>query len=153
MAALIDRGIALNPTHSDGPSNSSLGNLYYAGAVFYRIVPDWFWIEWVIGVRGDKERSVDMSRKAVAISESRIDYRVELGAGLICLGTNEDDPRQIEEGRRVLHEATSLVQGMETDRIDLVHARMMVDDPDLACGYSRDGWVEVDEESARAANP
>lgn len=152
MAALIDRGIELAPNHRDDPANTSLGNLYYAGAVFYRVVPDWFWIKWVIGVRGDKERSVVMSRKAVSISASRVDYRVELGAGLICLGSNEDDPARIEEGRRVLREAASLATAMETDRIDLEHARMMSDAPNLACGYSRDGWVEIDEESARAAN-
>jgi len=152
MAELIDRGIALAPTYRDGPSNTSLGNLYYAGAVFYRVVPDWFWIEWVIGVRGDKERSVEMSRQAVSISGSRIDYRVELGAGLVCLGTSEDDPARIEEGREVLRRAATLGGGMETDRIDLEHAEKILEDPDLACGYSRDGWVGIDEATAREAS-
>jgi hypothetical protein len=149
MAALIDRGIALEPTHTDGPSNSSLGNLYYAGAVFYRIVPDWFWVEWVIGVRGDKQRSVAFSRKAVTISETRIDYRVELGAGLICLGTSEDDPAQVQEGRRILEEAFDLAAVLETDSIDLEHASLLKAEPDRACDFSRDGWVELDENAAR----
>ena len=51
----------------------------------------------------------------------------------------------------MLQQATHLGFELETDRIDLEHAQMIVEDPDLACAYSRDGWVEVDEESARAA--
>jgi hypothetical protein len=151
MAALIDRGIALNPTYRDGPSNTALGNLYYAGAVFYRIVPDWFWVEWLIGVRGDKQRSVEFSRKAVAISESRIDYQVELGAGLLCLGTSQDDPDRIQEGLQVLERTDGLGALRDTDRIDLAQARVLRSEPERACGYSRDGWVELDEETARKA--
>ena len=49
MAELLDRAIALNPTHRDGPNNSTLGNLHYGAAIFYRVLPDWVWLGWVIG--------------------------------------------------------------------------------------------------------
>jgi hypothetical protein len=68
MAMLLDRGIALNPTYSDGTDNSTLGNLHYSSAIFYRVFPDWFWVGWLIGVRGDKERCRSIPRDSTTRS-------------------------------------------------------------------------------------
>jgi hypothetical protein len=144
IADMIERGIALEPTHLDeGGWNSTLGNLYYAGAAFYRIVPEWFWVKWMIGVRGDKERSLDYIRKALAITEGRVDYQVEHGAVLLCLGHDRGEPARIEEGRGVLEKAMTLETFQGTDALDLEHARILLDHPDRACGYSRDGWIDL----------
>jgi tetratricopeptide (TPR) repeat protein len=144
IAEMIDRGIALRPQHSDDEKNSTLGNLYYAGSAFYRIVPDWFWVQWVIGVRGDKQRSLDYIRKALEISATRIDYQVELGAVLLCIGDDEADPARIDEGRRVLRAAMrEELYFQSTDAVDIEHAQILIDHPDRACGYSRDGWIDL----------
>jgi hypothetical protein len=140
---MIERGIALNPAHHDGRANVTLANLYYAGAAFYRIVPDQFWAEWVIGVRGDKRRSLEYIRKAVAISEPRVDYQVELGAVLLCLGHELRDPQRIEEGRWALQTAMDIPYFQGTDPIDVEHARALMAEPQSACSYSRDGWIEA----------
>lgn len=150
MAELIDRAISLAPKHRDSSINSTMGNLYYTGAVFYRLVPDWFWLEWVLGVRGDKERSVAFARQAVAESGKRIDYAVELGAGLLCLGTSRDDPALVEEGRRALRAAAHLDTTLDTDSVDMTHAQVLFDEPRKACGYSRDGWIDLDREALEA---
>ena len=146
IAEMIDRGIALRPQHSDDEKNSTLGNLYYAGSAFYRIVPDWFWVQWVIGVRGDKQRALDYIRKALEISATRIDYQVELGAVLLCIGDDEADPARIDEGRRVLRAAMrEELYFQSTDAVDIEHAQILIDHPDRACGYSRDGWIDLSE--------
>src|SRR5690606_15344072 len=92
IADPLARAIALGPTHRESDDDTTLGNLYHFSAAFYRIVPEWIWLSWVLGVRGDKERSVEYSRRAVAISPRRLDYQVELGAGLLCLGTSRRRP-------------------------------------------------------------
>jgi hypothetical protein len=145
IADLLDRGIALKPTHRDSDSNTSLGNLYHAAAAFYRLVPDWFWLEWVIGVRGDKRRSVEYSRRAVSISGMRLDYHVELGAGLLCLGTTRQSDAHVREGREILQRSQDLAPLLETDGIDLAFARILIEQPERACTYARDGFVELDE--------
>jgi hypothetical protein len=146
IAEMIDRGIALHPTHVDeGGWNSTLGNLYYAGAAFYRIVPEWFWLKWVIGVRGDKERSLDYIRRALAITEGRVDYQVEYGAVLLCLGTDRDEPTRIAEGREVLEKAMHVELLKRTDALDVEHARILYANPERACGYSRDGWIDLSQ--------
>ena len=73
MAALLDRAIALQPTYADNEWNSTLGNLYYTSAIFYRVLPDWFWLEWFLGVRGDKERALANIRTALELHPTRLD--------------------------------------------------------------------------------
>jgi tetratricopeptide (TPR) repeat protein len=146
IGKMIERGIALHPTHHDeGRANVALANLYYAGAAFYRIVPDWVWVQWVIGVRGDRERALEYIRKAVAISDPRVDYQVELGAVLLCLGSERHDAHLLDEGREALRAASGIAHFQSTDEIDLGHARILLAEPERACGYSRDGWISASE--------
>lgn len=145
MDELLKRGIALQPTHSDDDANSTLGNLYYAGAVFYRIVPEWFWVRWVLGMRGDKALSLEYARKAVAMADMRVDYRVELGASLLCYGASRKKPLAIVEGFEVLRQAEDLDLYLSTDHLDQSHARVLIEAPQKACGYSRDGFIDVDQ--------
>jgi len=149
IAELIDRGIALQPSYADNERNVTLANLYYAGSAFYRVVPDWFWLGLVIGVRGDKHRALDYIQRAIEISGARVDYQVELGAVLLCIGTQEDDPTRIEAGREVLRNAMAIEDFQSTDGFDREHARILVREPQRACGYSRDGWIDLSE-AARA---
>jgi tetratricopeptide (TPR) repeat protein len=145
IAELIERGIELEPGHADNPQNVTLANLYYAGSAFYRVVPDWFWLSMVIGVRGDNARALEYIDKAIEISPGRLDYQVERGAVLLCMGTDGSDPERIEEGRRVMRHAVDLDNFQTTDAYDRAHARIMLEEPERACGYSRDGWIEFSE--------
>jgi hypothetical protein len=148
MDWLLKQGIALQPSFADDSANSTLGNLYYAGAVFYRIVPDWFWVKWVLGMRGDKDLSLEFARKAVAMAEMRVDYRVELGASLLCYGATRKKPLAIIEGFEVLRQAEGLDPYLSTDHLDKAHAQVLLSEPQKACGYSRDGFIDVDEVGA-----
>jgi tetratricopeptide (TPR) repeat protein len=145
VARLIDYGIALRPSHADNERNVTLANLYYAGAAFYRVVPDWFWLGLVIGVRGDNQRALEYIRSAIEISGARIDYQVELGAVLLCIGHDDGDERRLAEGRQVLEQAVALADFQSTDHYDREHAHILMAEPDRACGYSRDGWVDLSE--------
>jgi tetratricopeptide (TPR) repeat protein len=145
MGSLLDRGIALRPTYADSPNNTALGNLYYAGAVFYRVVPESIWVSWIIGVRGDKERSLEYIRKAVEISDGRVDYRVELGAVLLCLGVEKKDSGRLAQGTEVLREARKMKPYLSTDYLDLGYAQKLIESPGLACGFSRDGFIDIAE--------
>lgn len=143
IARLIDRGIELRPTHRDGPRNVTLANLYYAGSAFYRLVPDWWWLKLAIGVRGDRHRALDYIERAIAIGGDRVDYQVELGAVLLCIGSEEQDAARLEQGRAVLRRAAEIQDFQSTDRFDREHAALLLTDPGKACGYSRDGWIDL----------
>jgi len=143
MRGLLERAIALQPSFADTPENSTLGNLYYASAVFHRVVPEWTWLEWLFGVKGDLEHSLAMIRSAVDLAPRRIDYLVEYGAVLHCFADRKGEAWAGDEAQRVWARATELEPRIGTDAIDQEHARMLMGDPSKSCGYSRDGWIDT----------
>ena len=143
MAGLIDRGIALQPTSRDNEWNTTLGNIYYAASAFYRVIPDWPGIDLLIGVRGDKDRSLDYIERAMAISPMRLDYRLEHGVILTCIGHDRSDAAALARGRRELTEARGMPHLLGTDAVDQKNADILLASPELACGYQRDGFVDL----------
>ena len=150
MAELLDSAIALQPTYSDNQWNSTLGNLYYSSAIFYRVLPDWFWLKWFLGVRGDKERALANIRAALALHPTRLDYEVELGSQLLCQGTSSrGNEERLQAGREILERALLAEPQTPDDTRDLEAARIMLRAPAKACGYTGDAWVEFSESEAR----
>jgi hypothetical protein len=129
------------PSFVHEPWDSELGNFYYAAAAFYRMLPDSRVLELSIGARGDPERSLDLARRAVAIAGQRIDYHVGLGASLLCASHAGGRQELASEGRAVLRRVGELRDLMPTDSLDRRAARRLLEDPELACGSSRDDWV------------
>jgi tetratricopeptide (TPR) repeat protein len=151
MALLLDRGIALNPTYADDGGNSTLGNLHYSSAIFYRVFPDWFWIGWLVGVKGDKDRALAHSRTALSIHPSRLDYQIEMGCQLLCLGSSRGDRDQLLQGMEVLRAAIAREPETQDDARELAAAEIMLEHPGKSCGYTGDSWVEIDRAEARRA--
>ncbi len=145
MADLLDRAIALQPSYADNEDNSTLGNLHYASAILYRVLPDSIWLKWLVGVRGDRERALSHARIALQRHPGRLDYAVEMGAQLLCLGTREDQPKRIREGRRLLRRAQERKAENEHDLRQIVAAGIMLAQPRKSCGFTGDAWVDVDE--------
>jgi tetratricopeptide (TPR) repeat protein len=151
MAQLLDRAIALQPDFREDERSSTLGNLHYVSAIFYRVLPDWFWLRWILGVRGDKERALEHARTALAMHASRIDYRIEVGSQLVCLGATKDNPERLAEGRRALIEASRLRPDNVDEEREIAAARVMIAAPKKACSYAGAEWVEIDESGAVAS--
>jgi hypothetical protein len=144
MSRLLDRGIELRPTHTDNAWNTTLGNLYYAASQFYRVMPDWFWLKWILGTKGDNHRALEYAREAHAISPMRVDYAVSLGAALLCMAHNGGDPSLNAEATAILADIDRLPTLREYDGMFRSHARMLLAKPDQACTYSSNGWIDVD---------
>jgi len=145
MLGLLDRGIALKPTYRDDDKNSTLANLYYARAVFRRMVPDWFWLPWVIGVKGNTELALLDIRNAMALTADRVDYQVELGAILLCQGKRKKQPERIDQGVEALKYALTIPTYLRTDEIERYYAKVLVDQPEKGCAYSGEGFIDVNK--------
>jgi len=145
------KGIELKPTYrsEDGTSNT-MADLNYALGMFYRVVPTWlcyFPFKQIVGTCGDLDKSVDCQKKAAELEPGRIEFRRELAASLVCRGQKQDRPEDVEEGLKILKEMQSMPEIKAWDKIDKVHAAMLLKDPSLACGYQRDAqqeWEEAD---------
>ncbi|MFO7560339.1 MAG: hypothetical protein R6X10_16010 [Desulfobacterales bacterium] len=145
------KGAELKPAYraTDG-SASTLADIYYALGMYYRVVPEWmrhFPLKQIFGTHGDKAKSVEYQRKTVAIEPERIEFHKELGASLICYGTSHNKPEAIEEGKKLLIELQALPVLKDSDKIDKDHAKLLLQDPSLACGYQRDAQQEVSKDA------
>jgi len=149
ISQTLDRCMQNPPSFVHAPWNPELGNFYYAAAAFYRMLPDSRMLEISVGARGDPHRSLELSRRAIALADQRIDYNVGLGASLLCVGRTDDREELLTEGRAVLQRVPGLQDRMPTDPLDRNAARRLLEEPERACGYSRDAWNDGGQPLAR----
>jgi len=128
---------------------SKCGNSYALG-MFYRVVPEWlclFPFKQIVGTCGDLNKSVQWQRKALACRPETIEYNKELAVSLLCHGQKYDKPEEIEEAKKLLISLQSLPEIMPFDKIDKEHAKMLLADTSIACGYQRDKQQEQSQEA------
>ncbi len=111
---------------------------------FYRMVPDLLVVKVLTGTRGDLDRAISLLAEADACSPGRIEIGKELGVALICAGQKRKQDSLVLTGLARLRAVAASAPTKPTDHIDIRHAAMVADKPELACAYSRDGQAEVD---------
>ncbi len=143
------KSVDIQPTTVSINGDPTDNNARYGLGVFYRMVPDSWFVKMLAGVRGSKKKSVEYFRKSVEVQPWRLELQKELAASLLCYALEEDEPEALEEGKRLLREIRAGKFDQQdirlTDVIDKVHAGDLLAHPDRACGYSRDGYQDVDE--------
>lgn len=115
-----------------------------AVGTFYRMVPDLWVVKVLTGTRGDLDQALSWLQRADRCSPGRIEIMKELGVARICAGQRRGQDELVVQGIATLRQVAAMPPTKPTDHIDVKHAAMVADDPDLACAYSRDGQAEVD---------
>ena len=139
LETTISKAESLKPNYRavNGVGNA-MGDIYDAHGMLYRVVPDWSILKLLFGARGDIAKSVEYQRKAVAAEPARIEYNKELGVSLVCYGQKQNDPAAVKEGLNYLKKVDALTVLKPSDKVDKQHAKLLLANPDMACGYSRD---------------
>ena len=117
-----------------------IGDAHYALGQFYRLVPDSWLVETLLGTRGSLDKSIAHLREAVAIQPQRGDYRKELGVSLLCKGQEASDEKLMAEGRDWLTKALDTTVYANHPERDYEHIRELLAQPEKACKYSRDQY-------------
>lgn len=112
--------------------------------IFYRLVPDSWIVQMLAGTRGGLDKSLAHLEKANSCSPNRINVMKELGVTQLCIGSSKKDPAMLEKGKATVNAYRKLTPRSDKDRIDLRHGQALLDDPRIACGYSRDGQQDLD---------
>ena len=120
--------------------------------VYYRLCPSFFLLKWMFGISGDLDKSVYYCTKAYDLDSTRIEIVKELGVALITRGLDRDNQPDIEQGKRYLREVPTLKWRLDTDSVDVIHSKMLLNDISLCPGYSRDEEQDVSKESFEKEN-
>ena len=142
-------------TYSSLDNNEMLPcDAYQALGIFYRLVPDWWIVQVLAGTRGDLDKSLALTRKAVECGPDRIGAMKEYAVTQLCIGKKRRDDALLAGGKETLRALQKLPPGNPTDQIDVAHAALLLADPGIACEYSRDGQQDLDKAKldAPAAN-
>jgi hypothetical protein len=145
IAESFETAIRLRPTwHRFG--HTARGDALHGAAQLYRLLPDSRLTAGILGVRGDLERAVALSREALALQPRRLEYRLELAVELLCRASRSGAADELAEGRALLESVGTLAVRTDFERTDLRHAQeLLAAPPERACGYSRDAWSAATE--------
>ncbi len=134
-------------------ANTSLGATYYGLGIYYRLVPDSWWLDLFFGIRGDIDRSIKYLQRALGTKTDQVELYTELAAANLCKFDREDSVNAKEAADRWLKGCLKLKPKDPLNEISQKDCIRLQKDPDLGCGYSRDGQQETDIEEAKKNNP
>jgi hypothetical protein len=126
---------------------------YLCLGIFYRLVPDSFVVDLIGGTRGSLDKSISYLERSDHCGPDRIGTLKELGISQLCKGEKSKDGALVVAGRATLLRARALPPEGDTDVTDIRHIDMILANPKLACGYSRDGQQDLDEAKLKAEQP
>ena len=129
-----------NGENLEASANIALG-------VYYRLCPSFFLLKWTFGISGDLDKAVQYCKKAIELDPTRIEIVKEYGVALITRGLDNDNKKDIEAGKELLQKVSTLPLRLRTDKIDIEHSKMLLNDLSLCPGYSRDEEQEISEEA------
>jgi tetratricopeptide (TPR) repeat protein len=138
--------------HSDyvtANGENLVASCYIALGSYYRLCPTFFLLKIIFGISGDINKSVDCCQKAFDLDPTRIEIAKEYGISLVTRGLKNDDPAEIENGKKYLRLVLTLPLRLRTDAIDKNHSKMLLDDINLCPEYSRDQQQDNSDESVR----
>ena len=119
--------------------------------VYYRLCPTFFLLKWTFGISGDLEKAVTYCKRAYELDPTRIEIVKEYGVALITRGLDNKNNTDIDVGKELLQKVFTLPLRLRTDKIDIEHCKMLLNDISLCPGYSRDEQQEISEEAYRKA--
>ena len=118
---------------------------YLTLGIFYRLVPEWWIVQVLAGTRGDLDKSLEMTTKAVQCSPDRIGVAKEQAVTQLCIGTKRKDEAMLAKGKQSVERYMRMTPTSQNDYIDIEHGNKLLADPSIACEYSRDGQQELDQ--------
>lgn len=141
-------------THYRFPSsNTAVGATYYGLGVYYRLVPDSWWLNFFFGIRGDIDKAIKYLELAMGTKSNQVELYTELAASNYCKFARDDSEVAKENADRWVGVCLKLKANDRVNEISQGDCTKLQADNDLGCGYSRDGQQETDIAKVKKRNP
>jgi len=128
------------------------GSGRYVLGLYYRLVPDFFLMKWLFGVKGDITKSVAMHRECIEFDGPNVCNKTMLGVALVCAGGKTFDSPDGKEGLRELQEARSYPVTSALYASCAKDLAALAADPRLSCGYETSRQQETSEADFKKQN-
>lgn len=119
-----------------------LGSVHYALGLFYRLVPDFFLIDWLWDIRGDLDQSIYHHRQAVKYDPKNPCTNLMLAVSLFCKADGKKSTVEYKEALSYLDQAR------QSPAIDVAQQVCWQDVPQIrakpnrTCGYTQAKYHE-----------
>jgi hypothetical protein len=123
---------------------------YLTLGIFYRLVPDSWLVKLIAGTKGDLDVSLEWLERATVCDPGDIGIDKELGVTQMCLAETNHDDEMMARARATLLKTRAIPPKTPSDYTDIGHMTMLLENPKLACEYSRDGQQDLDEDQLDA---
>lgn len=133
--------------HAFSESSSLQGNARYALGMFYRLVPDFFLMDWLFDVRGDINKSIAYHREAIQVDPPNPCNKIMLAASLLCSVQGKTSTPIGKEAIQHLQDARSLAAKSNMTRACQTDTEKLEKAPDKACGYETSKQQDTSEEA------
>jgi len=119
------------------PNVSLQGSAHYALGLFYRLVPNFFLMNWIFGIRGDIDESIRYHRAALKYDGSNPCYQLMLSVALFCKVKGNPKTAEFTEAMKLL-EAPAQTKALDVAQAACVHDVPTIrDHPQKTCGYTQ----------------
>lgn len=119
-------------------SNVSLqGSAYYGLGLFFRLVPDFFLVEWLWGIRGNLDQSIAYHKKAAEFDRTNPCANLMLAVALMCKSQGEKNKKEYKEALTYFAKAEKLSAIDISQEICQKDAQILRDQPNKNCGYTQ----------------
>ncbi len=119
------------------PNVSLQGSAHYGLGLFYRLVPNFFLMDWLFHIRGNIDESIKYHRAALKFDGANPCYQLMLGVALLCKVKGNPETPEYAEAMKLLEEPA------HTKAIDVAQAVCVHDvpkirsEPKKTCGYTQ----------------
>lgn len=125
---------------------SLLGSAHYGLGLFYRLVPDFFLIDWFWGIRGNLDKSIEHHRLALRYDPENPCANLMLAVSLLCKANGDLASVEFQEAQHLLKKAEDspaidLAQQVCTQDVPNIRKH-----PDRTCGYTQAKYHEKKSE-------
>jgi hypothetical protein len=126
------------------PEVSMQGSMRYGLGLFYRIVPDFFLLDWLFGIRGSLAKSIQYHKESISIDPTNPCADMMLAVALLCHSKDKRGDPETIEGHQLLDKLIASKHEMLIQQVCINDARKIKKDTGLACGYMTAKQQDID---------
>lgn len=125
------------------PNVSLLGSAYYGLGLFYRLVPDSVFIDWLWGIRGNKEKSISYHKKAAEYDQGNPCSMLMHAVAILCYHGDDKNAPTTKQAMKIFDDIQKITAIDIPQELCQKDSRRIRQRTDRVCGYTQAKYEEA----------